>query len=102
MAVRAAIGAMRCLILSASAARMLAAQPAIEFSCPMDRDVRSKVPGQCPRCGMKLVAGIPEPREYRLDVRFSPSRIPALQPLTMEFRLGDPVTGAEVREFETI
>jgi len=40
---------------------MLCAQQAIEFTCPMDRDVRSKTPGKCPRCGMTLVANLPDP-----------------------------------------
>jgi Heavy metal binding domain len=26
--------------------------------CPMERDVRSLGPGQCPKCGMALVAGV--------------------------------------------
>ncbi len=25
------------------------------YSCPMDADVKSKLPGKCPKCGMKLV-----------------------------------------------
>src|ERR1700691_4307237 len=29
------------------------------FFCPMDRDVSSQTAGFCPRCGMKLVSGLP-------------------------------------------
>ncbi len=36
------------------------AQAPPDFTCPMDPDVRSKVPGKCPRCGMKLEARIAE------------------------------------------
>ena len=38
------------------------------YFCPMDRDVRSNGPGNCSRCGMKLVAGVPDPFEYHLDL----------------------------------
>jgi len=40
-----------------------------EFVCPMDRDVHSPHPGNCPRCGMKLVAGLPMPVEYPMEFR---------------------------------
>src|SRR5262245_4920293 len=30
------------------------------YQCPMDRDIRSHDPGTCSRCGMKLVAAIPD------------------------------------------
>ena len=43
----------------------------------MDRDVRSKTPGKCPRCGMTLVAGIPQPVEYPIDLQVEPPRSPA-------------------------
>jgi len=33
---------------------------ALEYVCPMDKDIRSATPGKCPRCGMTLVKGIPE------------------------------------------
>jgi len=40
--------------------------------CPMDRDIRANGPGNCSRCGMKLVAGIPDPVEYHLDLTVTP------------------------------
>ena len=40
----------------------------LAYVCPMDRDIRSNGPGKCPRCGMALVAGIPDPTEYHLDL----------------------------------
>jgi len=86
------------------AALALAAQqpPAPEFVCPMDPEVRAKGPGRCPRCGMKLVPGIPEPAEYRLGLRITPPQIPAGRPLLLEFRLSDPKTGAPVKQFEVV
>ncbi|MBO0862760.1 MAG: hypothetical protein J2P21_30545, partial [Chloracidobacterium sp.] len=34
----------------------LAVQDPVVYVCPMHPDVSSKLPGQCPKCGMKLVA----------------------------------------------
>ena len=34
-------------------------------------------PGKCPRCGMELVAGIPDPTEYHLDLTVAPQAGPA-------------------------
>ena len=43
------------------------------FVCPMDPDVRSHNPGTCRRCGMTLVAGIPDPVEFHLDLEVAAS-----------------------------
>ena len=40
----------------------------VVYSCPMDPDVRSHRAGSCRRCGMALVAGVPEPVEFHIDV----------------------------------
>jgi hypothetical protein len=87
-----------CLFLAA----VLCAQQAIEFTCPMDRDVRSNTPGKCPRCGMTLVANLPEPVEYPVDLRVDPPQIPSARPITLEFRIADPDTGAPVKHFEVV
>ncbi len=79
-----------------------AAKPAPLFVCPMDPEVRSTRPGKCPRCGMTLVPGIPQPVEYPMDLKVEPPRIPAGRPITMEFRVLDPKTGAPVKRFEII
>jgi hypothetical protein len=92
----------RRLFLCASVAGLLCAQQAIEFICPMDRDVRSATPGKCPRCGMTLVANLPEPAEYPVDVRVDPPQIPSARPITLEFRIADPRTGAPVKQFEIV
>lgn len=47
------------------------ASQAVIFSCPMDPDVRSHDRGKCRRCGMQLVAGVPDPIEFH--VLFEPS-----------------------------
>jgi len=73
-----------------------------EFVCPMDRDVRSARPGKCPRCGMKLVAGLPMPVEYPMEFRATPSSIPAGREITLEFRVIDPGTRRAVTHFETV
>ena len=86
------------LFAAAMAAR--AQQP--EFVCPMDRDVRSARPGKCPRCGMKLVAGLPMPAEYPMEFRATPSSIPAGREITLEFRVIDPATRRAVTHFETV
>ena len=90
------------LTLALFAAALLCAQPAIEFTCPMDRDVRSKTPGKCPRCGMTLVAGIPEPVEYPVALQVEPPAIPSGRNITLEFRVSDPGTGAPVKQFEIV
>jgi hypothetical protein len=64
--------------------------------------VRSKTPGKCPRCGMALVANLPEPVAYPLDLKVDPPRIPSGRPITLEFRVADPGTGAPVTQFETV
>jgi hypothetical protein len=59
----------------------------------MDPDVRSAAPGQCRKCGMNLVAGIPDPREFSVEMRLQP-RVPVPgRPLRMTFALRDPKTG---------
>ena len=76
-----------------------AQEPAVDFLCPMDPDVRSKTPGKCPRCGMKLEAGLPEPTEYpmRLTMQPSPARVGAA--VTLELQVFDPVKRQPVRQF---
>jgi hypothetical protein len=73
-----------------------------DFVCPMDREVRSKTPGTCPRCGMTLVAGLPMPIEYPMDFRATPASIPAGREVTLFFRVLHPKTGRPVTHFETI
>lgn len=61
-----------------------------EFLCPMDKDVRSKMPGRCPRCGMALVAGLPDPVEYPVSLVVSPRRVKPGEPVELRFRVLEP------------
>ncbi len=89
-------------IIALLAFRLLGAQQRIEFTCPMDPEVRSAQPGKCPKCGMKLEAGIREPIEYPLQLQVKPRRIPAGRELQLSFRASDPKTGAPVTKFEVV
>ncbi len=93
---------MRRLWLCLLAAALLCAQQAVEFVCPMDRDVRSATPGKCPRCGMTLVADLPEPLEYKVALAVDPPPIPSGRPLNLEFRVSGPQGGGPVTHFETV
>lgn len=68
-------------------------QPSIPFVCPMDPDVRSPGPAKCPRCGMALVAGIPDSREFHVDVKTSPRVLKPGEPVELRFAIHDPKTG---------
>lgn len=79
------------------------------FYCPMDPDVRSKMPGRCTRCGMALVVGIPEPEEYPVQFSTTPSRVEAGKPVELAFAIQEPDSerhhGHEprvVRELDTV
>ena len=72
----------------------------IEFVCPMDKDIRAKVPGKCPRCGMTLVAGIPDEHEYPVHITTKPRVLKAGEDVELKFRVENPVTDKPVREFE--
>ena len=60
------------------------------YICPMDPDVRSQKPGACRRCGMTLVAGIPDPVEFHLDVAVVPEHVQATRPAALQFFVHDP------------
>lgn len=68
----------------------------------MDRDVRSKTPGKCPKCGMKLEARIPDLVAYPLNLKIDPARTPAGQPLHLTFRVSDPKSGLPVKDFQMV
>jgi len=91
------------LAAGALAAQELAEPPEkpVEFICPMDPDVRQKGPGRCPRCNMKLVAGLPDPIEFRVDLA-APRPIRAGKSATLRFHVIHPKTGKPVRDFEIV
>lgn len=74
----------------------------VEFICPMDPEVRSKGPGKCPRCGMKLVAGLPDAREFHMEIRTAKKPLRAGVPAQLIFEAIDPKTAKPVRNFDLI
>src|SRR5260370_32852044 len=78
------------------------AEEQIDFVCPMDPDVHQKSPGKCPRCGMKLVAGILDPHEYPENLTVTPRNIHSGQNATLAFEILDPKTRQRVRKFQLV
>jgi Heavy metal binding domain len=91
-----------CLLLPGSRLAGQPEAPAPLFVCPMDPEVRSKAPGKCPRCGMKLEPGIPQPVEYPMEFRAEPPSIPAGREVTLSFRVLDPKSEKPVSRFEIV
>ncbi len=73
--------------------------PGNEYICPMDPDVRSKTPGKCPKCGMTLVLGLPDPHEYPLQLTTTPRVLKANQKIELRFRIEDPITNKPVTDY---
>ena len=59
------------------------------FMCSMDKDIRSREAGKCPRCGMALVAGVPDPVEYHLELDVAPPPRPGVG-VRLNFQVFDP------------
>lgn len=72
------------------------------FVCPMDPDVRSHNPGTCRRCGMNLVAGIPDPVEYHLDLSVIPNPPQANQLAALQFAIHDPWKDRPVASYNVV
>jgi hypothetical protein len=51
---------------------------------------------------MKLVAGIPDPKEYRVDLKLTPRAVRPRNPVAMKFVVRTPDSGKEVDKFELI
>jgi hypothetical protein len=79
-----------------------AVEPPVDFVCPMDPDVRSKGPGKCPRCGMALVAGIPDQLEYPVQLRLTPKALKPGKKVELAFSVLNPKTGEPVRDFTVV
>ncbi len=94
--------ALRAIIAFAAFALLAAQTPPVPFVCPMDPEVRSAQPGKCPKCGMKLEAGIRDQVEYPLHLEVTPRQIPAGRELQFTFRVTDPKTGKPVTKFEEV
>ena len=74
----------------------------LAYVCPMDPDIRSAGPGKCTRCGMALVAGIPEPVEFHLDLTVSPTRLRVNEPAELTFEVFDPWKDRRVEKFSIV
>jgi len=72
----------------------------VEFVCPMHPDVRSLQPGRCPRCGMELVADLPDRIEYPVTLALAPTRPRPGKDLELTFRVFDPKTQKQVTDFQ--
>jgi hypothetical protein len=76
--------------------------PPLDYVCPMDPDVRSAGPGKCPRCGMSLILGVPDPVEYPLELTLNPRTPKPRERVDLTFKIRDPRTGAPVKRFEVV
>jgi hypothetical protein len=76
--------------------------PPLDYVCPMDPDVRAATPGKCPRCGMTLRLGVPDPVEYPLDLTLAPRAPQPGEPVGLTFRIRDPKNRTPVTKFETV
>ena len=74
----------------------------LAYQCPMDPDVRSNVAGVCPRCGMKLRAGIPEPIEFPMDLNLQPPVVKPGEKVRLEFSVLDPENGKLIEHFQIV
>ncbi len=72
------------------------------YICPMDPDVRSHNPGTCRRCGMNLVAGIPDPVEFHLDLETIPARLNPGQVSALQFFVHDPWKDRPVGSYNVV
>ena len=78
------------------------AEAPVEFVCPMHPDVRSLQPGRCPRCGMELVANLPDRVEYPVALALEPRHPRPGEDLQLAFRVFDPKTRKQVTDFQVI
>lgn len=72
------------------------------YFCPMDKDVRSNTPGTCSRCGMKLVAGVPDPVEFHLDLSVTPRAPRPGEKVRLRFEVHDPWKNNLVKKFNLV
>ena len=72
------------------------------YVCPMDPDVRSHDPGNCRRCGMTLVAGVPDPVEFHLDLTVTPRSPVPNELAAVQFFVRDPWKDRPVSQFNIV
>ncbi len=90
------------VVLAPAQEKEPAPEKPVEFTCPMDPDVRTQGPGKCPRCGMRLAANLPEPVEYPMRVRTRPRAPRAGEKVVLEFAVSHPKTGRPVSRYEVV
>ncbi len=73
-----------------------------DYVCPMDADVRSASPGKCYRCGMTLVEGIMDLKEYPVSLTTAPRFLQPGEPATLDFDIRDPQTQKPIRDFDVV
>jgi hypothetical protein len=73
-----------------------------DWVCPMDPEYRSEKPGVCPKCGMKLMLGVPDRVEYPLEVAHSPDMLRPGDPARLTLRAFRPGTQEIVRKFDIV
>ena len=88
----------------ATAASLAPSDPlqGVVYSCPMDREVRSDSAGKCRRCGMTLVAGVPEPVEFHTDVTTFPAAPVSNRRAVLQFAIHDPWKDRPVAGFNLV
>ncbi len=74
----------------------------VVYVCPMDPDIRSSQPGVCSRCGMRLLAGIPDPAEYPMEVAVKPRAPKPRETAKFEFTVRDPWKNRQVKNFQLV
>jgi len=70
--------------------------------CPMDKDIRSLGPGNCPRCGMKLSTDVPDPAEYHMNLTVTPRAPEVKKPVLLVFDIHDPWKNNKVTKFTVV
>ena len=88
--------------VGAQAVTVAASQPPPppSYICPMHPDVVSRVPGTCPRCGMRLAPADPyDAREFLVHLATAPHAPRAGERTRLRLTVREPRTRAIVRDF---
>ncbi|MBV8898112.1 MAG: hypothetical protein JO051_16475 [Acidobacteriaceae bacterium] len=73
-----------------------------DWVCPMHPDYRASAPGICPRCGMKLVLGIPDRAELPLELTSVPTALRVGENFLLRLRVLEPASRLVERHFEIV